>query len=132
MADSSSNSNSASDFVSSVFPVPVGPRKKNEPIGFLGSLSPLRDSIMASDKVVIARFCPFDPFLQFALDAQKSVLLAGLCIFPIGILVHSATIASISEERISSIDWSDSAFNSLMMPDKRPAFIAMSSSLSHT
>ena len=131
MADSSSNSNSASDFVSSVFPVPVGPRKKNEPIGFLGSLSPLRDSIMASDKVVMARFCPLTRSCNL-LSMLKSRSFSRACIFPIGILVHSATIASISEERISSIDWSDSAFNSLMMPDKRPAFIAMSSSLSHT
>ena len=38
---SSSNTNSASALVSSVFPTPVGPKNINEPIGLFGSESPL-------------------------------------------------------------------------------------------
>src|SRR3972149_2325972 len=40
-ASSSSNMNSASALASSVLPTPEGPMKMNEPIGRLGSLSPV-------------------------------------------------------------------------------------------
>src|ERR687890_267737 len=43
IACSSSNMNSASARASSVLPTPVGPRKRNVPIGRLGSLSPARE-----------------------------------------------------------------------------------------
>ena len=39
---------SASVFASSVLPTPVGPRKRKEPIGFVGSLIPAFDLIIAS------------------------------------------------------------------------------------
>ena len=42
MLRSSSKRNSARALATSVFPTPVGPRKRNEPIGRLGSLSPAR------------------------------------------------------------------------------------------
>jgi hypothetical protein len=42
MAFSSSNRNSASALASSVLPTPVGPRKRNEPIGRFGSDRPAR------------------------------------------------------------------------------------------
>src|SRR5579872_3752713 len=43
MARSSSKRNSARARASSVLPTPVGPKKMNEPIGRLGSLSPARE-----------------------------------------------------------------------------------------
>ena len=39
---------SANAFASSVLPTPVGPRNKNEPIGFVGSLIPALERIIAS------------------------------------------------------------------------------------
>ena len=42
------NRNSASAFVSSVLPTPVGPTKKNEPSGFFGSCSPALASVTSS------------------------------------------------------------------------------------
>ena len=42
IARSSSNKNSATARASSVLPTPVGPRKRNEPIGRFGSLKPDR------------------------------------------------------------------------------------------
>ena len=38
----------ASAFASSVLPTPVGPRKRNEPIGFVGSLIPALERMIAS------------------------------------------------------------------------------------
>ena len=49
MACSSSKRNSASARASSVLPTPVGPRKRNEPIGRLGSERPERERRMALD-----------------------------------------------------------------------------------
>jgi hypothetical protein len=40
IARSSSKRKSASDLASSVLPVPVGPRKRKEPVGRLGSAMP--------------------------------------------------------------------------------------------
>ncbi len=49
MARSSSNRNSASALASSVLPTPVGPRKRKEPVGRLGSATPARARRTASD-----------------------------------------------------------------------------------
>jgi len=58
MAFSSSNRNSASARAVSVLPTPVGPRKMNEPMGRLGSCSPLRDRRTALATAWTASFCP--------------------------------------------------------------------------
>ena len=47
MACSESNNDSAIAFASSVFPTPVGPTKRNEPIGQLGSCKPVLDLLIA-------------------------------------------------------------------------------------
>ncbi len=47
MALSSPNMASARDLHSSVFPTPVGPRKRKEPVGRLGSFRPTRPRRMA-------------------------------------------------------------------------------------
>src|SRR5881227_3082517 len=52
------NMNSASTLASHVFPTPVGPRKMNEPIGRLGSLSPARARRTAFAIVSIASSWP--------------------------------------------------------------------------
>ena len=49
---SSSNKASAKAFASSVLPTPVGPKKKNEPIGLVGSLIPAFERIIASVTLV--------------------------------------------------------------------------------
>lgn len=49
---SSSNRHSARDFASSVFPTPVGPMKRNDPIGFPGSFMPALLLIIASVTLV--------------------------------------------------------------------------------
>ena len=48
IARSSSKRKSASDLASSVLPVPVGPRKRNEPVGRFGSAMPARERRTAS------------------------------------------------------------------------------------
>ena len=58
IAFSSSNKNSAKAFANSVFPTPVEPKNKNEPIGFPSSLRPARERRIASETAVIASSCP--------------------------------------------------------------------------
>ena len=58
IARSSSNRKSASDLASSVLPVPVGPRNRNEPVGRFGSGMPARErrtaSLTASHRLALA------------------------------------------------------------------------------
>ena len=58
IARSSSKRKSASALASSVLPVPVGPRKRNDPVGRLGSAMPARErrtaSLTARDGVALA------------------------------------------------------------------------------
>ena len=58
IARSSSNRNSASDLASSVLPVPVGPRNRNEPVGRFGSEMPARERRTASLTARTASRCP--------------------------------------------------------------------------
>src|SRR6478736_3351349 len=58
MARSSSKRKSARDLASSVLPTPVGPRKRNEPVGRLGSLIPARARRTASETAATAFFWP--------------------------------------------------------------------------
>src|SRR3970040_162599 len=58
MARSSSKRNSANARANSVFPTPVGPRKRNEPMGRLGSLRPARARRTALDTARIASSWP--------------------------------------------------------------------------
>src|SRR5437870_7310252 len=67
IARSSSKRNSASARASSVFPTPVGPRKRNEPMGRLGSASPDRapDRIgHSAEGLVLADDAPREPLLH--------------------------------------------------------------------
>ncbi len=54
IASSSPNIASAKAFESSVFPTPVGPKNINEPIGFLGSLRPTLERLIAFDNASTA------------------------------------------------------------------------------
>ena len=58
IARSSSKRYSASARASSVLPTPVGPRKRNDPMGRLGSLSPARLRRMALATAETASSCP--------------------------------------------------------------------------
>ena len=58
MAFSSSKRFCARDFASSVFPTPVGPKKRKEPIGFVGSFIPAFERRMASQTFSTASSCP--------------------------------------------------------------------------
>src|SRR5579885_2450038 len=54
MLSSPPKSSAASAFASSVFPTPVGPRKRNEPIGRFGSFRPARERRMARATAAMA------------------------------------------------------------------------------
>src|ERR1700751_2463521 len=67
IASCESNMNSASARASSVLPTPVGPKKRNDPIGRLGSLSPARLLRMALATGETASSCPTPPLRPPAL-----------------------------------------------------------------
>ena len=90
---SSSNKVAASVLANSVLPTPVGPKNKKEPIGFVGSLIPALERIMASVTLVtpsswpITRLCSSDsrfrilllsPSVNFAtgIPVQREMILA--------------------------------------------------------
>ena len=82
MAASSSNRKAASACASSVLPTPVGPRKTNEPIGRLGSLSPARarrtasetavDGLVLADDLGVEALLHVDELVGFALHQAAS------------------------------------------------------------
>ena len=93
--DSSSNSDSASAFASSVLPTPVGPKNRKEPIGFVGSLIPALERIMASVTFSTASSCPTTRLWRTS--SRCKVLLRSLSVsFATGIPVHLDTIRAIS------------------------------------
>jgi len=51
-----SNTYSAKALDNSVFPTPVGPKKRNEPKGLLGSCSPAFEILIAFDTFSMASF----------------------------------------------------------------------------
>src|SRR6202035_3916425 len=78
-ARSSSKRNSARARASSVLPTPVGPRKMNEPMGRLGSLSPARERggevvdsalhpLLRADDTLTQALFHGDQFLHFAFE----------------------------------------------------------------
>ena len=58
MAFSSSKRFWARDLASSVLPTPVGPKKRKEPMGLVGSLIPALERRIASVTLVTASSCP--------------------------------------------------------------------------
>ncbi len=100
-AFSSSNMNSVSALVSSVFPTPVGPRNMNDPIGRFGSEIPTRERRIAFEIFSMASPCPFTRFLSStSMFWRRSV--SPCNIFITGILVHFATTRAISSSVTSS------------------------------
>ena len=58
IASSFPNTASARAFATSVFPTPVGPRNRNEPIGLAGSFKPTRPLFTAFATALTASSCP--------------------------------------------------------------------------
>ena len=105
-ASSVSNRNSASALQSSVLPTPVGPRKRNEPLGRSTSESPARDRRTVSETARIASSWPITR------DARADSMCSSRSRSPstsraIGIPVHfettSATSSSVTELRSSFV-----------------------------
>ena len=95
MLFSSSNRLCASAFASSVLPTPVGPRNKKEPIGFVGSLIPALERMIASVTSSTPSSWPMTRLCSSS--ARWSVLFLSLSFsFATGIPVHLETIFAIS------------------------------------
>ncbi len=95
MCSAESNRYSARVLHSSVFPTPVGPRKRKEPSGRLGSESPARERRIASDTTLTASSWPTTR--ACSLSSMCSSLSRSPCsIFDTGIPVARETTSAIS------------------------------------
>ena len=93
--DSSSNKLVANALANSVFPTPVGPKNRKEPIGFVGSLMPALERRIASETFSTPSSCPITRLCSSeskcsVFSRSDSVSLAT------GIPVHLAMILAIS------------------------------------
>ena len=98
---SSSKRNSASARASSVLPTPVGPRKINEPIGRLGSLSPARERRIALATRSSASSWPTTRCRRRS-SMVTSFLTSPSSIFETGMPVHLETMRATSSSSTSS------------------------------
>ena len=102
IACSVSNMNSVSAFASSVLPTPVGPRKRNDPIGRCGSDSPARERRSALETAAIASSWPITR------SCRRSSIWSSFSTSPsirrlTGIPVHLATTSATSSSVTSSV-----------------------------
>ena len=89
------NMASASAFESSVFPTPVGPKNKKEPMGRFGSFKPILPLRMAFDTAVTASSWPTT--LSWRMPSKFFKRSDSSCAsFFTGILVHPATTSATS------------------------------------
>ena len=102
IARSSSNRKSASDLASSVLPTPVGPRKRNDPVGRSGSATPARERRTASDTARTASVCPMRRAPMIAsIDSSFSV--SPCSRRPAGMPVHAEITSAMSSAPTRSL-----------------------------
>ena len=101
IARSSSNRKSASARASSVLPVPVGPRNRNDPVGRLGSLMPARARRTASLTAVTAARWPISRS-PMTVSISSSFAVSPWSIRPVGMPVHASTTSAICSGPTSS------------------------------
>ena len=114
MARSSSKRKSASALASSVLPTPVGPRKRNEPVGRSGSEMPARDRRTASETASTAARWPMSR-APMTSSMRSSLAVSPSSSRPVGMPVHASTTSAISSGPTSSrtigssSDWAEAA-----------------------
>ena len=86
---------SASALQSSVLPTPVGPMKRNDPIGRLGSESPARLLLIASDMAFTASSCPTTLLWSWS-SMWRSFSFSPWSIFETGMPVALETTSAMS------------------------------------
>ena len=101
IARSSSNRKSASDLASSVLPVPVGPRNRNDPVGRFGSEMPARERRTAS---LTARTASFWPISRSPMTSsiRSSLAVSPSSSRPVGMPVQASTTSAICSAPTSS------------------------------
>ena len=99
---SSSNRVSARARASSVFPTPVGPRKRNEPIGRFGSLMPARARTTASATARTASSWPTTRWWSSS-SRCRSFCSSPSISFVTGMPVHRDTTSAMSSSSTSSL-----------------------------
>ena len=105
-----SNRLSARVLASSVFPTPVGPRKRKEPIGRWGSLIPARARMIASDTASTASFWPITRSCKILCKRNNFSRSPSISLVT-GTPVQRATISAISSAVTSSLRMESSFFS---------------------
>ena len=102
IARSSSNRKSASDLASSVLPTPVGPRKRNDPVGRSGSATPARERRTASDTARTASAWPIRraPMID---SIESSFSVSPCSSRPAGMPVHAEITSAMSSAPTRSL-----------------------------
>ena len=95
IACSSPKTASASAFVISVLPTPVGPKKRKEPIGRCGSFNPTRPLLTALATALTASSCPTTRLCSVFSRRLRRAASPSASLFT-GIFVQSDTISAIS------------------------------------
>ena len=98
---SSSNSVAARVFASSVLPTPVGPRKRNEPIGLVGSLIPALERRIASVTRRTPSSCPITRLCSSSSRPRSFVLSPSVSLVT-GMPVQREMILAISSSVTAS------------------------------
>ena len=124
IACSSSNRNSASARASSVLPTPVGPRKRNEPIGRFGSWSPARARRTAFDTAATASSWPITRWWSRS-SMWRSFSTSPSSSFETGMPVHFATTSAMSSSSTSSLRKVPSAWSSRAAPPGRDRLLEL-------
>src|SRR5436309_145452 len=102
MLSSSSNRVAASARASSVFPTPVGPRNRKEPMGRLGSLMPARARTTASATARTASSWPTTRWCSSS-SRRRSFCISPSISFETGMPVHRETTSAMSCSSTSSL-----------------------------
>ena len=95
IASSLPNTASASALLSSVLPTPVGPRKRNDPTGRFGSLTPTRPRRMARATARTASSCPTTRACSVSSSVKSRALSLSLSLVT-GMPVQFDTTAAMS------------------------------------
>ena len=95
IASSLPNTASASALDTSVFPTPVGPRNKKEPIGLFGSFNPTLPRRTAFATADTASSCPMTRLCKVSSNFCKRAASLSVSLLT-GIFVHPATTSAIS------------------------------------
>ena len=126
-ASGESNNSLANTLANCVLPTPVCPKKINEPIGLLGSLSPTLFLCIAFTTLETASSCPMTlPLIKFGKSARRLLSASATLVTGISVIIEttsatfsSVTVSLFSFDCFSQICWAASNSFSIRFSSSR-------------